>query len=222
MKAPIDIAALEQATQLALDAGYRLFQTHRVSADDRYQVSYLRAALNPPRGALVLDAGCGIGEVARLMHEQRPDLRFILANVSPMQLAECPTGPAFQGLNADCHDLPLPDEHVDAVLFASALTQMDAKFVLHEAARVTKPGGIVLLSEMVRTDGDGAEFEAVTTARVHTFDELAGYAAAAGLRLDFGFMYEADDSHFRAMLRDLGRESLIEPIRPVIMRFIKE
>ncbi|SEH89932.1 class I SAM-dependent methyltransferase [Paraburkholderia hospita] len=223
MKAPIDLHALEQATSLALADGHFLFHTHRLSPSDKAIAWALRAAMNPPKGAIVLDAGCGIGELSRLMSEDRPDLSFILANISEFQLGMCPCGPQFKWLHADCLDLPIVDEHVDAVMFVSALTQMDAKFVLHEAARVTKPGGIVFLAEMVREYGDIDEFEAVTTARVHTSDELEGFAAAAGLKLDFGCaIHDTDDSHFRKLLREVDRESLLDPIRFAIMRFIKE
>lgn len=219
---PLDVEALERATVLALRDGHRLFHTHRISPSDRAIAWAIRCAMNPPHGAILLDAGCGIGEVSRLMAQERPDLTFVLANLSRMQLSMCPSGPQFRSLYADCHDLPMPNECVDAVMFVSALTQMEAKFVLHEAARVTKPRGIVFLAEMVREGGDIDEFEAVTTARVHTFDELCGFAEAAGLGLDFGCAMDADDSHFRGLLREVGRESLLDPIRLAIMRFIKE
>ena len=219
---PLDIPALEQATVLALRDGHRLFHTHRLYADDREQTDYLLAAAKFPEGALVLDAGCGIGEVSYLMSKARPDLKFILANLSHYQLSICPIGPQFTWLHADCHDLPLEPEIVDAVMFVSALTQMETKFVLHEAARVLKPGGIVFLFEMVHESGDPDAFEAVTTARVHTFDEVRGFAAAAGLKLDFGYTLDGDDTHFRSLLREVGRESLLDAIRPAIMRFIKE
>ncbi|MDN7179115.1 methyltransferase domain-containing protein [Caballeronia sp. SEWSISQ10-4 2] len=218
---PLDITALETATRMALAGGHRLLQTHKLSANDESHAWYLLKAMQPPEGAMILDAGCGIGELSRLMSEKRPDLTFILANLSLMQLELCPVAPQYRRLHADCHDLPVRDEMVDVVMFASAISQMEAKFVLHEAARVLKPGGVVFLAEMVRLGGDAAEFERVTTAHVHTFAELEGYAAAAGLKLDFGFTVDSDDSHFRGLLREIGQEALLDPIRLAIMRFIK-
>jgi len=218
----VDLAQLEAATTLALADGHRLFQTHRLSADDAEQVGILLEWMAPPPGALVLDAGCGIGEVSRLMAAWRPDLSFLLANLSPLQLAHCPAGERFAPLHADCHALPLDGNCVDVVMFHSALTQMDAPAALAEAARVVRPGGIVFLAEMTREPGsDGTEFEAVTTARVRTCKDLLEAAAAAGLDFEVGFFPAANDAHFRAGLRELGREHLMAPIRFVVLRFIK-
>jgi ubiquinone/menaquinone biosynthesis C-methylase UbiE len=221
LKRDLDISKLEDATRLALGAGHRLLQTHRLHWNDLDHVRDLLNVMQPPHGARVLDAGCGIGEVSRLMSVMRPDLSFILANVSPLQISLCPSEPQFERLLADCHDLPLPDEHVDAVMFASALTQMDAPTALREAARVTKTRGIVFLFEMVRDGGDAEEFERVTTARVHKVNDLIAFARDVGLVLDRLFYPATDDAHFRGMLRDLGCERLIDPIKPVIIRFRK-
>lgn len=217
----IDIQAIEAATQIAVGAGHRLLQTHRLSWDDAEHVGILLEWMDPPPGAVVLDAGCGTGEMARLMAQWRHDLSFILANISPMQLALCPRGERFRHLLCDCHRLPLADASVDVVLFTSALSQMDAAVALAEAARVTRPGGIVFLFEMVRDADDRGELEALVGARVHRPRELLDFAAAAGLRLDDGFMPAADDGLFRGMLRDVGKDHLLDPVRAAVMRFIK-
>lgn len=212
---------LEQATRRVLADGHRLFHTHRLDPDDRVQVRHILDLLDPPPGAVILDAGCGVGEVARLMAETRPDLRFILANVSRMQLNLCPRGKGFMHLHGDCHHLPeLAAESVDAVMFNSALTQMDAGRALAEAARVLVPGGVVQLFEMVCEEGaDTRTFELVSNARVRPISELAQFAAAAGLRPDVCEIPDTDDSYMRRMLGE--NQDLIAPIRAVLLRFIK-
>lgn len=213
---------LEQATRRVLADGHRLFHTHRLDPDDRAQVRHILDLLDPPPGAVILDAGCGVGEVARLMAEARPDLRFILANVSRMQLNLCPRGKGFMHLHGDCHHMPeLAAESVDAVMFNSALTQMDAGRALAEAARVLVPGGVVQLFEMVCEPGaDTRTFELVSNARVLSVPELLEHASAAGLRLDVLVApVDADDSYMRRMLGE--NQDLIAPIRAVLLRFIK-
>ena len=94
---PFNLAAVERATIAGMRDGHRLFQTHRYAADDTAQVRLLLDVLAPPRNATILDAGCGIGEVSRLMAALRPDLFFVMSNISPRQLATVPGRPAVRG-----------------------------------------------------------------------------------------------------------------------------
>jgi ubiquinone/menaquinone biosynthesis C-methylase UbiE len=218
---PAELAQLEAATALALASGHRVLQTHRLAPSDREHVRLLLDWLAPPPGALVLDAGCGVGEVARIMTTLRPDLHCVLANISPLQLARCPVGPAFTHLHANCEALPLEPATVDAVMFHSALTQMNARAALAEAARVLKPGGVVSLFEMAHAGADPDAFEAATSARVHTVSELIGYGFEAGLNVRAVDTPPTDDSQFRAALRERGQQALMAPVFAVLMRFVK-
>src|SRR6478735_3012109 len=131
----MDLEAVEEATETVLDMGVRIFNGALFGADEREHVAVLLAVLNPPEGALVLDAGCGVGEMARLMHEARPDLDFLLVNASEVQLEHCPT--QFYRLRADFHDLPVPDASADVVVFSYAICQSgDWPRVLREAHRI--------------------------------------------------------------------------------------
>lgn len=173
---PFDLVTIEAGTPIAMASGHRIFQTHRYAADDQAHVDKLLEVMAPAQSATVLDAGCGIGEVARLMAVRRPDLRFILVNLSPTQLAHCPQGDRFKVLCADYHNLPLPDACVDAVMFSSALSQMDEEHALPEAFRVMRRDAVLLVNEPVRIGGDGAELENLLACRTHRIRcHLAGH-----------------------------------------------
>ena len=220
---PVNIPAIDMATREVMAMGHRIFQTHRYHSDDREQVGMLLDLLAPSFGAAVLDAGCGIGEVARLMHEARPDLVFILANLSEYQLSMCPVGDQFIHLQGNCCALGLPDRTVEAVMFSSSLCQMDTGPALAEAYRLLTPGGTLLINDMVRTGGDGQLMENALAARVLTHQELLAHVLAAGFQADhvMSFYPSADDSHFRGMLDVCDLGFLADHIDPILIRATK-
>lgn len=216
-----DLAAVEQATAVALELGHAVLQTHYYADTEAAHVAKLLEWMDPPAGAMVLDAGSGVGEVSRLMGEARPDLAFLLVNVSPMQLG---LGPAdsdrFHRLQADCHDLRphVPDGFAQAVMFSSSLCQMDAPVALAEAWRVLAQGGVLLINDMV-TDGDSAAFEQALAARVMSQAALLAEVDAAGFDVTLSMTPDSTDAHFRAMLA--GQEQLMQGISPVVIRAVK-
>lgn len=215
---PVNIQAIDMATRSAMAEGHRLFQTHRYYRDDREQVRMLLDLLRPSYGAAVLDAGCGIGEVARLMREDRPDLTFLLCNLSEYQLSLCPVGDGFIHMQGDCNALALPDRTVDAVMFNSSLCQMNIEQALGHAFRVLVPGGTLLISDMVRTGGDGELMENVLAARVLPFEQLVALVHDAGFHDVFSIGSYSDDSAFREMLGRVNLGHLADDIDPIIIK----
>ena len=96
-----------------------------------------------PRGARVLDAGCGEGYYLRALRQKCPDLALIgldLAKTSIRLAARAERGrpDPIEYAVSGIFSLPLPDRSCDAVLSVFAPIP-DA-----EAARVLKPGGLLL------------------------------------------------------------------------------
>jgi ubiquinone/menaquinone biosynthesis C-methylase UbiE len=137
-------------TRACLDTGHRILQIHKLGATDAAHVAALLALADLPYGAAVLDAGCGVGAVAELMAEQRPDLSITLLNVSPAQLAMCPDG--FPKIAASFHEIPVPAGSFDAVMFLYSIGHAQIETALAEAARVLHPGGVLFIYDLTAVD----------------------------------------------------------------------
>lgn len=219
---PFNLQAVEAVTPLALTSGHHVMQTHYYAETPQGHVACLLDWLNPPANAVVLDAGCGIGEVSRLMAEARPDLAFVLVNISPLQLSLCPQGERFLRVCADCHDMTdIADGSVQAIMFSSALCQMDTAVALAEASRVLAPDGVMLINDMVRAGADGERIEQTLAARVLTQTDLIRFVEEAGFTIDLAMAPAGNDAHFRDLLAQAGIEDIIEGITPFVIRATK-
>lgn len=222
---PVNIEAIEVATVLAVSQGLRVLQTHYYADDSDAHVARLLGWLNPPAGATVIDAGSGIGEVSRLMAEARPDLGFLLINLSELQLSLGPQddGEQFHSLNADCHDLSgsVPDDFAQAIMYSSSLCQMDAPVALAEAFRVLADDGVLLINDLSTMSEASPDLEADVGARVIHLDMLVAIISRAGFVIDFVLKPAGSDVHFREMLSQTGREHLLDGIFPIVIRAIK-
>ena len=159
--------------------GWKLLQPFRFGPDDESHIRALLDFAEFPEGARVLDVGCGVGECARLMKLERPDLDFVLLNFSEAQLYDCPA--EFDRQLADAHDLPFEDESFDAVMFHAALGNMDAMVALAEASRVLKPGGVLFLNEIAREGGPSDDMERLLSFRAYDRESLSQFAAWMGM-----------------------------------------
>lgn len=177
-------AAVAQVTgQLTAD-GVRLLSFFRMAEDDVEHVRQQLEQMNLPRGASVLDAGCGVGEFARLASAIRPDLRFTLLNVSDAQLALCPDG--HTKIRADFHSIPVESGGFDAVLLDYAIGHGELGPLLVELSRVLKHGGMLFIHDLFRGD-DSEQADAFSKAlnyASYTVSDAVLAADAAGLVLN--------------------------------------
>lgn len=203
------------ATKVAMDRGDRILQTHWYADTDEEQADYLLATLNPPLNAVVLDNGCGIGEICRLFAKKRPDLQFVMTNISQYQLDFCPDGVK---ICCDSHELKLPSDCVDAVMLSSTLCQLDAQVALDECYRVLVDGGILLINDMVRFNNN-TELEDNLAARVVSPQKMREQVEFAGFTIDKFLIGEGDDRKFRKMMA--GNEHWLNEVKSVMVRAIK-
>ncbi|MCA8884369.1 MAG: methyltransferase domain-containing protein [Rhodobacteraceae bacterium] len=123
----------------------------------------LRAGLD------VADAGCGIGGTLRAIRRRWGNAgRLVGINPDPRQLALCP-GPA-EGvalLRADALDLPLSDGCLDRVICLEAAFHFASRRgFFQQAARVLRPGGLLVLGDLLGDASGLAEADRMCAAAV--------------------------------------------------------
>lgn len=223
MNAPvIRIQDIDRATEFAIAAGHRVLATHLYGETEVEHVDFLSNEIAAPAGAVIMDVGCGIGEMARLMAEADPSLQFQLVNLSMKQLGQCPAGEQFRHFLADFHILsPGLAPVCDVVMFHSALCQMDTGPALAQAWRFLKPGGTLFINDMARTEGEPEEMESSLGARVLTPEDLMLAVVDAGFEDVQASIPQYDASAFRRMLDLEGMGHLLEGVYPIIVKAAK-
>jgi SAM-dependent methyltransferase len=102
-------------------------------------------------GGDLLDAGCGPGVLVHALLTSRPhDFRITALDQSPAMVEYClasvrdagVVGPAVGQLEA----LPFADAAFDVTLVMGALEYTDARVAISEISRVTRPGGLVVVT----------------------------------------------------------------------------
>jgi len=209
---------LDAATpHIVIERGVRLLHIWKLAATDAAHCSILLDHLNPAPGARILDAGCGVGEVARLMREQRPDLDFTLLNISQAQLDLAP--PNMPQLLASFDDIPAPDESFDAVMFNHAICHAaDWLTTFREAARVLRPGGRVLIYDMERQHGDNHLLAHHTHSTAWPWQQTRDTAALGGFGLVGVWFPEPVDTPLRRVMGDEAfYTTVFNGVRPMVM-----
>jgi len=151
--------------------------------------------LAPEPDSAVLDIGCGRGAVSFTMAHEHPHTQVTGVDVLAQSVEVAHTlygnAPNLTYLEGDATKLDLPDASFDRVLCLEAAFHFpDRRRFLAEARRVTRPGGrVVVVDLMANDDADPALWESEEAKVVRgiwqfaRFDSLGEYranAAAAG------------------------------------------
>ncbi len=133
----------------------------RKRLDDRARIRDLLAFAKIPNDARVLDIGTGLGLLPLMLAEQGA-LSVVGIDVSPemLELAEYLRLSQPGGANsrvsyrlAPAHALPFQDETFDAVTMRLVLNHVRRpERILREAVRVLKPGGFIVMAELLGVD----------------------------------------------------------------------
>lgn len=102
-----------------------------------------------PRGAVVLDAGCGTGQLAARIAGRRPDVRVHGIDVEPSMIDAARDRARREGVAdrveftvANLAELPLPDSSVDFVVSTVSMHHWtDPASIVTALQRVLRPGG---------------------------------------------------------------------------------
>lgn len=214
-----DVSASDQASMLLREQGVRILNGYRFGDTDREHVERLLEMMQPPRGGHVLDAGCGFGEVSRLMSEARPDLRFTMLNISEAQLELCPGEMA--SLYGDFSSIYAGDGAFDVVMFNHSICHAnDWDVALREAARVLRDDGVLFINDHERVGGDNVLMAGLLKAMAFTSDEVVSAARRAGFELDMCWRPDVVD-HMLHRLMGGGElaDLVLGDLEPAVWRF---
>jgi SAM-dependent methyltransferase len=111
----------------------------------RVEAAALLRALGPLAGRTVVEVGCGTGRLAALLADRGAVV--VGVDADPAMLAVAATRAPRRLLCADAGRLPLSDAGVDAAVAVATLEfTADPALVLAEMARVTRPGGRLVVA----------------------------------------------------------------------------
>lgn len=111
----------------------------------RIESAAVLAALGPMTGRTIVEVGCGTGRLAALLADR--GARVIGLDADPAMLAVAAARTPSRLIRADAGHLPLPDASVDATVAVATLEfTAEPGRVLDEMARVTRPGGRMVVA----------------------------------------------------------------------------
>lgn len=166
--------------------------------------SPMHALLPPCQGNVALDAACGTGRWARWLAEQGAQqvigVDQSLAMLARARALAAPgSGEALQFIHGNLLNIPLPASLCDLAIVALALAHLKTAQLgqaFAELARVLKPGGVLLMSEMhpfgaltggrcrfEQQEGQHQQVYHIQT-YTHLHEDYLFAASAAGLILD--------------------------------------
>ena len=182
---------------------------------------FLRDWANITPSSVVVDVGCGTGELARLLLEKNPHQVIIGFDISEKMLAH-----AKQKLKhfdqvrfeqASASALPIPDNAFEVVVSANAFHYFpEPEKALAEIRRVLKPGGeIVILDwckdflvcricDWVLRWIDPAHQQCYTEAKLHDLLKTTGFRISRTQRIRFGLVW--------GLMATIGTKNFEEPI----------
>jgi len=103
--------------------------------------------LPPAAGATLLDAGCGLGAGTELAAQRLPHARVLGINLSVRQLAQASRRVACAAMDATA--LAIASRSIDcAISVEAALHFRSRRAFFSELARVLRPGGVVVMSDI--------------------------------------------------------------------------
>jgi hypothetical protein len=160
------LVALE--TQRHLDAGLTTLQIWLTQPTERLHASWVLGQLELPDGARVLSLGCGVGGMERIWHEMRPDLRFVLVNISNSQLRLCLCPGVRVCMDAMAYGTVMGTEP-DLIVMAYMLGHVDVPAMLRHALKLRTVGTTIVVLDIFDAD---PELEALLHYRAPTSADM--------------------------------------------------
>ncbi len=143
-----DEHAVARESRAHMAAGRTVFQLFQLSIMERLHSLRVLELLQLPMLARVLSLGCGVGGMERYWHDARPDLSFELVNNSyaQLELCQCPGKLVYADLTRPFESF---EPGFDCTVIAYALGHLDIALALATAVANTRPGGVVVVLDVV-------------------------------------------------------------------------
>jgi SAM-dependent methyltransferase len=149
------------------------------------KADWLISLLDPPRGAVVLDIGCGKAGFLRRLLRQRPAVRGIGVDTNPAFIADAAEAAKAEGLGdrltlkAQSAETLLQDQPAIDILLCFGASQAlgDFEGLIAAARRALRPGGLILVGEGFWQRPPQAEYLHVLGATADELNDHAGNAA---------------------------------------------
>lgn len=169
-------------------------------------LEFLKAWVQIPVGGIILDVGCGTGELERLILADHPHQRMIGIDLSDPMLAiaqtKCAAYPQVQFQSASAESLPLPDQSIDLIVSANAFHYFSKPHAaLAEMHRVVKSDGKVVILDWCRDYWvcqvcdwilgwlDPAHHQCFTLDELHRYLNHADFTVESSSRYRFGLIW---------------------------------
>jgi ubiquinone/menaquinone biosynthesis C-methylase UbiE len=108
-----------------------------------------------PSGARLLDVGCGMGSTLRYITANYTCSGFGVDVSRELLSRACQNDPRSSFARAKSETLPFPDESMDAVISECTLSMFETDMALSECARVLKPDGYFIVSDLYARNKNG-------------------------------------------------------------------
>ena len=183
-------SSYEDETHEYLRHGLTVFNAAMLGETEESHVDALLELIKPPSGAVVVDMGCGVGGVSRLMGKRDPKATFFgVTNVLAQVEAISQLG-GVTPIYSDYHKVPLPDGFADVVMFNESIGYGDIETLLGESFRLLKPGGCLAIKDGVSLTGRDEwsnEWKWTTFAkgRIDRLAEQAGFEVEVSAEHDY-------------------------------------
>lgn len=165
-----------------------------------------------PRKALVLDLGCGPGDVTRRFAAANPGYRFHAVDGSPAMLRHAPRSPRIRLIHGVIPDVELPATGYDVILSSSLLHHLhDPRVLWNTLCRYAKPGTRIFVVDFRRPTSRAAARQLA--------EKYAGREPAVLQRDFYNSLFAAfTPAEVRAQLRTAGLTAL--RVRPITDRHL--